>query len=99
MEQSLFTDKSKADIHSNVPSTSKGIIEQPGATTNLGTSSASFSNISVDDDSSSSSNQATIRNMPTSVDQEEPMNDAYAKKVKHSLKVILRTIFFRSLRL
>ncbi|CAG9540476.1 unnamed protein product [Cercopithifilaria johnstoni] len=76
------------DFHSNVPSTSKGVVEQPGIITKLGTISNSFSNISVDDDSSSGSNQAagTMRNTPTSVDQEEPMNDAYAKKLKQSLK-------------
>ncbi|VDK76275.1 unnamed protein product, partial [Onchocerca ochengi] len=86
MDQLPSTAKTKAeDFHSNVPSTSKGIIEQ--SITKLG--SASFSSISVDDDSSSGSNQAasTMRNTPISVDQEEAMNDAYAKKLRHSLKV------------
>ncbi|VBB33191.1 unnamed protein product [Acanthocheilonema viteae] len=90
MDHSPSTAKTIEDFHSNVPSTSKDVVEQPGTVTKLGTLSASFSNISVDDDSSSGSNQAasTVRNTPTSVDQEEPMNDAYAKKLKQSLKVI-----------
>uniref|UniRef100_A0A915PSR4 Protein polybromo-1 n=1 Tax=Setaria digitata TaxID=48799 RepID=A0A915PSR4_9BILA len=77
------------DFHSNVPSTSKDIVEQPDGITNLGSTSASFSSISVDDDNSSGSNQAisTMCNTPTSVDQGELMNDAYAKKLKHPLKV------------
>ncbi|VDP22592.1 unnamed protein product [Onchocerca flexuosa] len=90
MDQLPSTAKTKTeDFHSNVPSTSKGIIEQSGTITKLGSMSASFSSISVDDDSSSGSNQAasTMRNTPISVDQEEAMNDAYAKKLKHSLKV------------
>ncbi|EJD74959.1 polybromodomain protein [Loa loa] len=89
MDQLPSTVKTKTeDFHSNVPSTSKSIVEQPGAISKLGIVSASFSSISVDDDSSSGSNQApgNIRNTPTSIDQEEPMNDAHAKKLKHSLK-------------
>ncbi|VDO25165.1 unnamed protein product [Brugia timori] len=89
VDQLLSSEVTKTeDFHSNVPSTSKGIVEQAGTVTKLGTISTSFSSISVDDDSSSGSNQVagTIRNLPT-IDQEEPMNDAYAKKLKHSLKV------------
>lgn len=89
-DQLPITAKTKTeDFHSNVPSTSKGIAEQPDTITKMGTVSASFSSISVDDDNSSGSNQAAgvMRNIPNSVDQEEPMNDAYAKKLKHSLKV------------
>lgn len=76
------------DFHSNVPSTSKVAIERPGIITKPGTVSASLSNISIDDDSSSRSNQiaGTMHNT-SSVDHEEPMNDAYAKKLKQSLKV------------
>uniref|UniRef100_A0A158Q8R4 Bromo domain-containing protein n=1 Tax=Elaeophora elaphi TaxID=1147741 RepID=A0A158Q8R4_9BILA len=88
------TAKMTEDCHSNVPSTSKGIIEQPDSITKLGTASVSASNISLDDDSSSGSNQATgtMRNTLTSIDREEPMNDAYAKKLKHSLKVIINIL-------
>nr|CAC70156.1 polybromodomain protein [Brugia malayi] len=91
VDQLLSSEVTKTeDFHSNVPSTSKGIVEQAGTVTKLGTISTSFSSISVDDDSSSGSNQVagTIRNLPT-IDQEEPMNDAYAKKLKHSLKELV----------
>ncbi|MCP9263520.1 Protein polybromo-1 [Dirofilaria immitis] len=88
VDQLSSTAKTKTeDFHTSVPSTSKGI-EQSDTITKAGSISASFSSISVDDDSNSGSNQAssTMRNTPISGDQEEPMNDAYAKKLKHPLK-------------
>lgn len=89
MDHLPLTAKKSEIFHASVPSSSKDVVEQPGTITKLGTASTSFSNISVDDDSSSGSNQAagTMRNTLTSIDQEEPMNDAYAKKMKQPLKV------------
>ncbi|VDK79899.1 unnamed protein product [Litomosoides sigmodontis] len=91
MDNLPSTAKKTENFHSNVPSSSKDVVEQPGIITKLGTASTSFSNISVDDDSSSGSNQTagTVRNTPTSTEQEEPMNDAYAKKIKQPLKLFV----------
>lgn len=82
-------------VHSDIPSTSKSVAEQhyrqpdiPTDQTSISTSSSA----SLDEEFSNPTTSAAADARNTQIaDNEEPMNDAFAKKLKQPLKVGVET--------